>query len=450
MYISKIFKTSSFAAVSAFLIFLSLPGCKEKKQQVQQQAPAPAVGVTKVVKKDVPFQLEVPAKITGSLEIQVRAQVSGILKSRTFAEGQYIHQGEKLFEIDPEQYQAALTRAKGSLAQADSEVRRTARDYERMDRLHKAGAISQKDYDDSLSAYERAQANLKVAEGSVQEAEINLGYTEVRAPISGIVGKEAQSIGNLVTANAESSLLTTMVQICPLNAVFSVPGATWQVLVKGFMSGKIQMPKLDKCQIEVTMADGTKYPHVGKIVFVDSTEDKLTSSVSVKAEIPSDEKQRILLPGQFVRVKLIGAEYDDALVIPSSALITTAQGHVVYVVKQDNTVEARPVKADLVENNAIINEGLLEGETVICEGLLKARPGAKITPVPVAAAGADGSGAASGAGKAAQNSAADASKNAGNDSKNSGSDSRKSSRVPDEERNCWKRIEERKNENKSL
>lgn len=385
MRFSNFFNSFSFVMISAFSVVLSLSGCKEKNPQVQQ-APAPAVGVFNAVKKDVPFHIEVPSKITGSLEIQVRAQVGGILKSRTFAEGQYIHQGEKLFEIDPEQYQAALTRAKGALAQADSEVRRTARDYERMDRLHKAGAISQKDYDDSLSAYERAQANLKVAEGSVQEAEINLGYTEVRAPISGIVGKEAQSVGNLVTPNAESSLLTTMVQICPLNAVFSVPGATWQVLVKGFMSGKIQMPKLDKCKVEVTMADGTKYPHEGRIVFVDSTEDNLTSSVSIKAEIPNNERQRILIPGQFVRVKLVGAEYEDALVIPSSALITTAQGYIVYVVKQDQTVEARQVKASLVENNAIINEGLVEGETVICEGLLKARPGAKVTPILVSTA----------------------------------------------------------------
>lgn len=384
MRFPKFFRSPSFLMVSAFAL-IALTGCKEKDQQARQ-IPAPVVGVVKVEKKDVPFQLEVPAKITGSLEIQVRAQVSGILKSRTFAEGQYIHQGEKLFEIDPDQYKAALTRAKGTLAQANSEVRRTSRDYERMDRLHKAGAISQKDYDDSLSAFEGAKANLKVAEGSVQEAEINLGYTEVRAPISGIVGKEAQSVGNLVTANAESSLLTTMVQICPLNAVFSVPGATWQVLAKGFMSGKIQMPKLDKCRIEVTMSDGTKYPHLGKIVFVDSTEDNLTSSVSVKAEIPNDERQRILLPGQFVRVKLLGAEYNDVLVIPAGALVTTSLGHMVYVVNADNVVEIRPVKADLVENNAIINEGLAEGEVVICEGLLKAQPRAKVTPVPVATA----------------------------------------------------------------
>lgn len=371
---------SALLAVSVSVLSLTLiTGCKEKEQS--QQAPALLVGIIKAEKKDVPFQIEVPAKITGSLEIQVRAQVSGILKSRTFNEGQYVKQGEKLFEIDPEQYEAALTRAKGALAQAESEVRRTTRDYERMKKLHKAGAISQKDHDDSLSAYERAQANLKVAEGSVREAEINLGYTEVKAPISGIVRKEAQSVGNLVTANAESSLLTSMVQICPLHAVFSLPGSIWNALAKGSLSGKVQLPKFDKCKIEVIMSDGTKYPKTGKIIFIDSTEDHLTSSVSVKAEIPSDEQQRILLPGQFVRVKLVGAEYNDAIVVPASALISTSLGHVVYVVKEDKTVEVRPVKAELVENNGIVNEGLKEGEIVIFEGVSKARPGEKVNGV---------------------------------------------------------------------
>lgn len=368
-----------WVVLSAILVLTLIVGRKEKRQI--RQPFVPTVGVIKAEKKDIPFQIEIPAKITGSLEIQVRAQVSGILKSRTFNEGQYVKQGERLFEIDPEHYEAALTKAKGALAQAESEVRRTTRDYERMKKLYKAGATSQKDHDDSLSAYERAQANLKVAEGSVKEAEINLGYTEVKAPISGIVGKEAQSVGNLVTANTESSLLTSMVQICPLQAVFSLPGSIWHALAKGSMSGKVQIPQIDKCRVEVIMADGSKYPNAGKIIFIDSAEDNLTSSVSVKAEIPSDEKQKLLLPGQFVRVRLVGVEYNNAVVIPASALISTSLGHRVYVVKDDKSVEIRSVKAELVENNGIINEGLKEGEFVIFEGISKARPGEKVNAV---------------------------------------------------------------------
>lgn len=363
-----------------FLLFLLIfTGCKEKKTNTE--IPPPMVGGSIVMRKDVPLNIEVPAKITGSLEIQVRAQVSGILKSRTFKEGQYVHQGDKLFEIDPESYKAALTKAQGALAQAQSEVRRTARDYERMKKLYKAGAISQKEHDDSLSAFERADANLKVAEGAVKEAEINLGYTEVKAPISGIVRREAQSVGNLVSANGESSLLTSMVQICPLKAAFSISGMLWSRLAKQHLAGKVSLVRYTDYKVEIYMSDGAKYPADGKIIFVDSSEDNLTSSVSIKAEIPNDENQKVLLPGQFVRVKLIGAEYKNAIVIPSSSLVATKLGYVVYVVKKDNVVEVRPVKAEIIDNEAVVDDGLQEGETVVSEGIVKVRPGQKVNVI---------------------------------------------------------------------
>ncbi|MDR2724195.1 MAG: efflux RND transporter periplasmic adaptor subunit [Holosporaceae bacterium] len=357
---------------------LAISGCEDKKQM---QVTLPLVGVAKVQKQDVPLVVEVPAKITGSLEIQVRAQVGGILKSRVFQEGQYVKKGEKLFEIDPEPYKAALTRAQGSLAQAESELRRTSRDYERMQKLFKDGAVSQKEHDDALSAYERASANMKVAEGSLHEAEINLGYTTVRAPTSGIVRNETQSVGNLVSPTGESSVLTSMVQICPLHVNFSLPGAVWNNMNKNFRDGKIKLVKSDNFEIEIIMTDGSIYPHRGKIIFVDSSEDNLTSSVSIKAEIFNDNEQRLLLPGQFVRVKLTGVEYKDALVIPLSALISTGDGYIAYVVKEDKTVEMRPIIAELVGNHVIVNSGLKEGEMVISEGIIKARPGQPVNAV---------------------------------------------------------------------
>ncbi len=371
----RIFRVLQIAAFSTLLV---LCGCKDKKQQ---QMPLQLVGGAQVVKKNVPFNLEVPAKISGSLEVQVRAQVSGILKSRTYQEGQYVEQGTPLFEIDPEPYKAALTRAEGNLAQAQSELRRTTRDYNRMRKLYKDGAVSQKEHDDALSAFERATANVKVAEGSLHEAEINLGYTSVKAPISGVVRKEAQSVGNLVSVTGESSLLTTMVQICPLHANFSVSGSVWSSLVKGHRSGTVEFMNPEDFKVEVIMSDGSVYPEQGKIIFVDSSEDALTSSVSVKAEIPCDENQKILLPGQFVRVKVIGAEYANALVIPSASLLTTPSGSVVYVVKKDKTVEVRPVKVELVGDEVIVHSGLKEGEIVISEGIVKARPGVPVNVV---------------------------------------------------------------------
>jgi membrane fusion protein (multidrug efflux system) len=360
------------------VVLLFVSGCEEKKQA---QTPPPLVGVVKALKQNVPFVVEVPAKITGSLEIQIRAQVGGILKSRICQEGQYVKEGEKLFEIDPEPYKAALTRAQGTLAQAESELRRTARDYERMQKLFKDGAVSQKEHDDALSAYERAGANMKVAEGSLHEAEINLGYTEVKAPISGIVRKEAQSIGNLVSAAGESSLLTSMVQICPLHANFSISGSVWSKMNKSYRDGKIKLSKSGNYGIEVIMSDGSIYPKKGKIIFVDSSEDSQTSSVSVKAEIPNDKNQKLLLPGQFVRVRLLGAEYDNAIVIPPSALVSTPAGSVVYVINESKTVEVRPITAELTGDKVIVYSGLEEGETIVSEGIMKARPGQPVNTV---------------------------------------------------------------------
>jgi membrane fusion protein (multidrug efflux system) len=359
--------------------FLLLGGCDNKKQQPPQKRPL--VGAFKAIKQDVPLAIEAPAKITGSQEIVVRAQVGGILKSRLFHEGQYVKQCEKLFEIDPAPCKAALERAQGTLAQAQSELRRTSRDYERMKKLHKDKAVSQKEHDDSLSAYERADANLKVAEGAVKEAEINLGYTEVKAPISGIVRKEAQSVGSLVSVTGESSTLTSMVQICPLHANFSLSGSIWNKIAKGHIEGKMKKLDFSDCKVEIVLADGSIYQEGGKIIFVDSSEDNLTSSVSVKAEIPNNEQQKILLPGQFVRVRLIGAEYKDAIVVPASALISTHLGFTVYVVGKDKKAEVRPVKAEMVGNKAIIFEGLKENEVVVSEGIIKVRPGEQVEAV---------------------------------------------------------------------
>ena len=363
----------------ALLSVLLLAGCDEKKQT--QQMPMQMVGAVKVQKKNVPLSLEVPARITGSLEVQIRAQIGGILKSRVFEEGQYVKQGEKLFEIDQEPYKAALQRAQGALAQAESELKRTTGDYERMQKLHRSGAISQKEHDDSLSAFERAQANLKVAEGSVKEAEINLGYTEVKAPISGIVRKEAQSVGSLISVAGDAGLLTSMVQICPLHAEFSLSGSVWRNVTNRVIEGKVT--KLDKedFKVQVVLPDGSTYPQMGKIIFIDSTEDKLTSSVSIKAEIPATEDQKILLPGQFVRVRLIGAEYKDALVIPSSALVNTANGAIVYTVGDDKVVKVNQVTSELVGDDVIIDSGLKEGDVVISEGIVKVRPGVPVNAV---------------------------------------------------------------------
>lgn len=355
-----------------------LGGCK--KARTDQQAAALPVSAVKVLKTDLPWNIEYPAQVAGSLEIQVRAQVGGILQARLFDEGAYVKQGTQLFQIDPKTYEVALQKAEGALAQAQSEENRTRRDFERMKKLRAENAVSQKDYDDSLSAYEAAQASVKVARAGVNDAKINLEYTRVLAPISGITGKEAQSVGSLISP-AGNGLLTTMVQIDPLWVNFSMPSAQFYKLASGFTSGKIVLDEKGKSPIyvEAVTSDGRVYPEKGSIIFFDSTEDVKTASLAVKAQFPNPKNQRMLMPGQFVRVRVVGATYKDAVLIPSSAVLSTPTGNLVYVVGEDGALKAVPITAQLQDNLYIVSDGLQGGETVVSSGLIKLRPGMKVS-----------------------------------------------------------------------
>lgn len=388
-------KNVRVAAVFAVLAGLLFTGACKKKAAAPAQ-PVQPVNAVKVIKADLPWNIEYPAQVVGSLQINIRAQVGGILESRLYNEGEYVQEGTQLFQINDKEYKVALEKAQGTLAQAVADEKRTKRDYNRMQKLRADNAISQKDYDDALSAYEAAQANLQVAKAGVSNAEINLGYTKVTAPISGIAGKEAQSVGSLISPAGETGLLTTMVQINPLWANFSMPSRQFEKLASGYMSGQIVLGdgvNPDKVNpgvyretpadqapiyVEAVLANGKLYPQKGKIIFFDSTENAQTSSLAIKAEFPNPRNSRLLMPGQFVRVRLIGATYKDAVLIPSSAALNTPQGLLVYVVDDNNTLSARPIQAELQDGMYIVTDGLKGGETVVYNGLIKVKPGMQV------------------------------------------------------------------------
>lgn len=374
--------------VCAALVFAA---CKQK----QAAAPAAAVvSAVKVIQQDLPWNIEYPAQIAGSLEVQIRAQVGGILESRLYNEGEFVEAGTQLFQIDDAEYKVALEKAQGSLAQAQAEEKRTYRTFNRMKTLRASNAVSQQDYDNALSAYETAQANVKVAKAAVEGAEINLGYTKVTAPISGIVGQAVPSVGSLISPAGETGYLTNMVQINPLYANFSMPGSQFTQLSQGFMSGQIAFGNMQvghqqenmqayrnkdvddvAVYVEAVMPNGQIYPQRGKIIFFDSSENAQTSSIAMKAEFANPTNSRLLMPGQFVRVHLVGATFKNAILIPSSAVLHTAKELLVYVVDANNAVEARPVEADLQDNMYVVTKGLKAGEVVISEGLSRVRPG---------------------------------------------------------------------------
>lgn len=354
-----------------------LGGCKDEKKNNNF---APVVGVTHVHKESVPLTIEAAGKVSGSLDIQIRAQVGGILCERKFKEGQYVKKGESLFLIDPVPYKTVLNRMEGALAQSQSDYKRAQRNFTRMKKLFANKAVSQKEYDDSQSDFESAEARLRISEANVKEAKINLEYTNVVAPISGIVRKENQNVGSLISTAGESSLLTSMVQMNPLHVNFAVAGEFWRKILGLVKTSEVNMPNLDSLVVQVVMPDGKVCPVSGKIVFVDSSEDAKTSTITMKAEIENENGKSGLLPGQFVKVKVIGANYQNP-VVPNSCVIATANGNMVYVIDKNNVAQVRPVKVKLLGNKAIVMDGLKVGEVVVCDGIIKVRAGSKITPI---------------------------------------------------------------------
>lgn len=356
------------------LAFFVLCGCKEE----QVHKVVPTVGVIHVKSSSVPLEFEAAGKIYGSLDIQVRAQVSGILKERRFKEGEFVTKGQSLFLIDPQPYIASYQAAEGDLAQAESEKRKATRDLKRMKNLFAVGAVSKKERDDAISMFEQAAAHVKVAAARLNQAKINLEYTDVRAPITGFVREERQTIGNLISVGSESSLLTSMVQLDPVRVHFSISGEFWRKVIDMVKSGAASRPDIDCLDVQLILPNGNVYPEKGKIIFVDNMEDKDTATIGFKAEVANASNE--LTPGQFVRVKVVGASY-QCPIVPNSCLLSSSSGNVVYVIDKDGVANVRAVKARLLGNNAVVLSGLADGEVVVSEGLIKVRAGEKVNAV---------------------------------------------------------------------
>lgn len=381
--------------VSLLMLSVILAGCSGKKAALP---PATAVNAVAVIQQDYPWTMEYPAQVAGSLDVQIRAQVGGILEARLYNEGAFVTAGTQLFQIDEKEYKVALEKAQGALAQAQAEVKRTQRSYQRMKTLRAQEAVSQQDYDNALSAYETAKADVQVAEAGVNDAQINLGYTRVTAPISGIAGKENQTVGSLISPQGDSGLLTTLVQIDPLYINFSMPGSQFEKLVQGYRDGTISLGNTDDPQqlsetryrqtdasavpiyVEVLLSDGRVYPKRGKLIFFDSSENTQTSSIAIKAEIANPARSRELIPGQFVRVRLVGAMFKAAVLVPASAVLVSSNGLMVYVINAENKLEARPITAQLQDDMYIVSSGLKAAERIVNGGLAKLRVGTLVAP----------------------------------------------------------------------
>lgn len=345
-------------------------------------APGPMpVTALDVQPQTVPTQIEVMAQTEGARETEVRARVGGILMKRLYQEGETVKAGQPLFQIDRAPYEIAL-------AEARAKAEQTAREAARLKGLAEAKAIAQKDYDDAASANAMAQAALR-------QAELNLAWTTVTAPVAGTTGRAVKSDGNLVST--ADSLLTSIYQTNPIWVRFSLGESD---LAK--FPGK-RVTARDVSGVELVLPDGTVYGKRGKLNFLASNIDTTLGTQQLRAEF--DNPDQTLLPGQFVRVRLLTGERDGVFLVPQSAVLQTEQGTVLMTVGPENKVAPRPVKAgEWYGKDWVILGGLNAGDKVIVDNLIKLRPGMPVNPHPPGAApGAPGAAAA---GAPAGNSAA--------------------------------------------
>ncbi|MBB1517640.1 efflux RND transporter periplasmic adaptor subunit [Aquipseudomonas guryensis] len=354
-------------------------------EQAAGTMPPPDVVVEEAKVESLPLQFEYPARTAGFREVQVRAQVSGILQERLYTEGSAVKQGQVLFRIDARSYQAALARAKGALAQEQARYRQTERDLKRIRELQKKGFASESELDNAISNFEQSKANIEAAKAEVQAKQIDLDYTTVEAPISGITSKETVSEGSLMVAgDPNASLLTQITQLDPMYVNFAAPDREVSSVRQGLQDGSLVRDGGQKMSVQIIFGDGTLYPVQGQVDFTDSLIDRATGTVSARAVVPNPDQA--LLPGQFVRVQVKGISKPNAVTVPERAISQGPNGTFVYVVDAQNVARVRPVTtAHTAKGRWVVDSGIAAGDQVIVEGLPKVRPN---EPVKVVAAAA--------------------------------------------------------------
>ncbi|HGY0991668.1 TPA: efflux RND transporter periplasmic adaptor subunit [Aeromonas salmonicida subsp. pectinolytica] len=357
-----------------------LAGCGDKPASSAQVRPPVPVVVAEAKLTDVPLTTEMVGETAGYREIEVRSRVNGILLERTYVEGQPVTAGQELFLIDPAPYKVALEQAKGALAQEQARFNKARADRDRIIPLFKRQVVSRKDYDDTIANYEAAIASRQAAQATVKEAELNLSYTQVTAPIDGMASKSSQSEGSLISTNANSSLLTTITQYNPLYVNFSYSEQDRLNFETSVRKGLIEAKDTTNWRTHIRLADGSVYPQAGKLNFSDNRVDPQTGTIRARAIF--DNKEGVLLPGQFVRLTIDLGIRKNAIVVPARAIVQSQADRMVMVVDGDDKVVPRPVRlGPAIAEGVLIESGLDAGERYIVEGLMKARPGGIVKPV---------------------------------------------------------------------
>lgn len=336
-----------------------------------------AVGVVTLRPQPLPVKTELPGRVLAFRVADVRPQVNGIILKRNFVEGSHVKAGESLYQIDPAPYEAALSNAKGDLAKTKAAAVQAHLTAGRERALIKNHYVSQQDYDAAIASAEQADAQVVAMLAEVQTAQINLNYTHVTSPISGVIGKSSVTEGALVT-NAQSSALATVQQLDPVYVDVTQSSDDYLRLKSELDNGEIQQQN-GKADVMLQLDNGRLYPQQCKLEFSDVTVDQTTGSITIRAVCPNPEN--VLLPGMFVRAFLTEGVRENALLVPQQAIARTPHGDATaLVVDKDNKAQLRPVvAAQAMGNQWRVSSGLQAGDRVIVTGQLMLRPGMPVT-----------------------------------------------------------------------
>ncbi|MFC5387136.1 efflux RND transporter periplasmic adaptor subunit [Aquamicrobium segne] len=379
MNINGFFRPASVFVLSAAL----LAGCNDQSQDSAAGAPAmpPArIAVIEVQPQPIPIVNELPGRIAPTRLAEVRPRVSGIVIERVFEQGSQVEQGDVLYKIDPAPFQVRVDSAKATLARAQAVQLQARQTTERQERLRQQNVSSAQNLDNAIALLAQADADVAAAEAGLKEAELNLQYSDVTAPISGRIGRALITEGALVSSNSLENLATIQ-QLDPIYADFTQPAADLIRLRKALEEGAL-MTGENEAQVQLLFDDGSRYSHSGRLLFSEAAVDATTGQVTLRGEFPNPSDD--LLPGMYVRVQIEQGIETAAISVPQQAVQRDAGGQSsVLVVNAENIVEQRQVTVGRpVGEHYVIHSGLAAGDRVVAEGFQKTAPGATVQPEP--------------------------------------------------------------------
>lgn len=358
-----------------------LAGCQQEQQGQAQQTPPPSpVGVVTISAEALPIINELPGRISPTRLAEVRPRVAGIVVEQVFEQGSHVNRGDVLYRIDPAPFQVQVDSAKATVARAKAAQLQARQTSDRQQQLRRSNVASQQEFDNAISQLAQADAEVAVAEAGLAEANLNLQYSQVTAPISGRIGRALITEGALVSANSTENLATIQ-QLDPIYADFTQPAADLIRLRKALEDGKL-MTADNEAEVKLLLDDGTPYAQTGRLLFSEAAVDETTGQVTLRGEFPNPDGD--LLPGMYVRVQIQQGVEREAFAVPQQAVQRDPGGQAsVLVVGEGSKVEQRRVNVGrALGDRWVISQGLKAGDKVIADGFQKTAPGATVNPQP--------------------------------------------------------------------